>query len=697
MLQSEVTERVTTFLGQKSALPFSILKNSDATKIINFISRKGKLRKIWGASQYSFPILTSSGAVLWLELFDYRWMFQHEGNIVLEDSEGSGTFSVVGTIAHESTPTAVNLGTELRTKQPFINAANARNRIYLVNGTEFKFFEVNPTLGNKYLNVGIFPPALGKSDADNTLTPQPGGFPVILTQDLGLGSLADATTYFYTFTWWDEVRQVESLPWGARVQSDGLWGDKATVSENTSAVNSRITVDITNAKALGYDTDRVTHWICYRATQADNSIFKKIVNGKIAIGTNFVYDSNGDETLLGVVLDETLSPPPSGKYYQSSETAIDTVVRCIGPRFVRAHRDQLFCYGVDLPGLDREDYPEVVRGVIYGSQVGNFDYWVDTYDIGRYTNQRDTGIGKYRDTLFFFKEKAAFYLDGTSPSNYEIKEIDPKRGVIAPGSIQDTPAGVIGLSVDGFCLFDSASPGSLISEEIFDEVEAINEDYLHLITSGYDPKEGKYECHCPTGTNTKNSRVFVYDINLKCWDILSTKVGASVSYGTSSNGSKKAILGDTLVARLLDITDTSEPKFNDQVIKSKWVSKNFDFNQPDKQKRLQMVTIMARANINTKLSIDVVPDFGQRETITIEDIEPDVASSTWAEDQSDEDALVWDEGNWAGDTVPVKFTTYIQCIGTNLQLIIRESQSTAAKAKFEIEEIILQANLLGNV
>lgn len=677
-MENEVYEIARFFSGQKSSIPHGALEVTDAEQLVNLICRKGRIRKIWGAPIYAQPVVASgSGGISWISQFRFRWIAQHGNAIVYESAEGSANFTELGTIL---------LGNANR-----IRSEKWINRIYMVNGVENKFYEDSLFLGAKYLTLGLIPPGHGLRES---LSLQPD---ITLSQAGSSGTLIDATTYSYVITFYDSTRNVESLPNGAEVQEDGFWLGKNPASILTTAANRTITGDISAIKAAGYDTDRVSHFIVYRATQADGQ-YKRINtagDGIFAISGDTFQDTDGDETNLGTVLDESISPPPTGRYYITGNDA-----SAIGPRFVKFFRNQLWLFGVRYPGLGDLEY-NPLSGLAYGSDVSNFDYWKYSYDIGRSTDQEDTGIGKYRNTLFFFKDSSAYYLDGTSPLNYQIREIDTQRGIIAPGSLQDTPVGCIGLAADGFVLFDSAGPGRLISEAVQDEIDQINFTYVDKIHSAYDQKEGKYECYIPKDPSTNISRVFMYDVNMKTWQFLSTRTGLAASYGISSQKRRVGLLGDNQNSRLYNLVNEAATTFggtglaNGQVIRARYAGKHCDFGDPKALKRLQFVKIKARSKTDIKLSIDIIPDFGQQETITLEDVEPVAEFSTWAEDQQDEDGMVWDQGAWAAATTPVKFEIPIQCVARNIQLVIRESESTADRASFEIEEIILQANLLG--
>lgn len=693
-LKNLVTETVRNFSGVKSSLPHGVLQSSDAEKIENFVTRKGRLRKIWGATK-QYESAFGVGEIKWLDYFRNRWLFQHGNSIGAEQTEGAYDFLEVGSMA---------LGTENASHSEIWN-----NRVFLSNGAENKFYEPDGA-GQKLLNLGIFPPGLGRKSVEGAAPPD-----FILTKVAAPGSaLADAT-YGYAVTFWDDVRGVESLPWGAAVGQDGLWNgyayiySLATRAAWAGMANNAIRVDISQIKAVGYDRDRVTHFIIYRATQADPTVFKRVADPRastfiadlLSIDNDY-YDDSTVEANLGAVLDQSLSPPPSGRYYDGLATDAD--LGNYGPKYVRFFRDQLWLFGADFPGTEngfllnaestgiyRVPY-EPQNGLAYASQVGNFDYWQYSYEIGPSTGQKDTGIARAGNSLLFFKERSAYYLDGTNPENYEIRELDPRRGVIVPGSLQETTKGAIGLGADGFTLFDGVGRGVVISEEL-EEVERINLAHSDKISSVFDPHEERYECHVPLDEFSWNTRVFAYDLKTNAWEV-TTRAGGAAKYGLSSARRIVSLLGDPRNGRLYSTDDYSVTTFNGQTMHGLWRSRAFDFGRPDSIKSVQMVEITARAKRDFRISVDLITDFNQKDCATVRDHAPDVRTNNWASGANDDSGAKWDSGAWAKNTVKKKFTILIQAIGKNFNLVVRNSDTDANYANFEIEEILVYASML---
>lgn len=701
-----VKESVQVFSGQKSSIAYGAVGVPECEAIENFVTRRTRLRKIWGTSLYHEAEFGIS-EIKWLDYFRNRWLFQRANGIGLETAEASQAFVQLGEIYG---------GTSRR-----VFSDKWTDSVFICNGHENKFIDFETLAQPTLLRTGLLPPGGGLiNDSDPLFVP------ATFTVPAQAGSSLPAGDFEYIVTLWDDKRKVESMPYGSYVGEDGLWLYDSTIFHGATDVDLRnyttgingirinvatpnvsaVRINLAPVFALGYDTDRVTHYIIYR--KAADGTYKRVprnggadtsyVDDKSTIADPVFLDFAADAS-LGEVIDLSLSPPPSGQYYRDSTVVGE--IHDYGPRFVKFHRDQLWKFGVNFPGTENgyengaplnatRFYP--FNGMAYASAPGIFDYWQFTYSVGRETGQRDTFMGKHRNTLMFFKESSSYYLDGSSTDNYEIREMDNKRGITISGSAQETTHGIIGLGAEGFTLFDSVGPASIISEEIADMVEKINLEYPDKITSAFDPEEEKYECHCPI-KNDRNTLVFIYDLKQKAWSF-TKRAGGAAHYGLTSKKRTVGLLGDKLNGRLYLSTNRALVTQNGETMHGVWRSKQFDWGRPGDLKGLQMVTIVARAKRDFRLSIDVIPDFSQRDCVSVKDIDPDVREDVYAEDVDDVGGGVWDEAQWGDGAVKKEFTILVQAIGKKIQLIVRNSDTDADRANFEIEEIILWASLM---
>lgn len=696
-IANHVQEVIRAFGGIKSSLPQGALTVSDAEDCVNFISRRLRLRKLWG-TDLVFTSGAGNGPVQWIDRLQNLWLVQHGTAMLREHTEGQNDFQQDGEI--------------LLGEQNPARSAKWENRLFLSNGVENKFFEYTRTLGWSYLTLGLTPPNNGTffDENLNSIYAYPSATKV--PAPLAPSSPADAT-YSYLITWWDSVREVESLPHKSFVGEDGLWLDFSTVDDPsvaafTGMAGNNIRVDISSLKARGYDS-RVTHFIVYRATQADSTVFKRILEptgayeSLLRIANDYV-DDFVTEANLGTVADFSISPPPSGKYYSAGADVAVSAPASYGPRFVEQFRDQLWLFGVRFPGtalgLVLNDAGDGTRattyqpqsGIAYASDVGNPDYWKYTWDVGKSTGQEDTGMATHGNTLMFFKSRSAYRLLGTDPDNYEVQCIDQNRGFTVPGSVRKTAVGVIGLGEEGFTLFDGNGPGQLISDELYDYVKRINLEHAEKIASAYDGAEERYECSVPLDEATHNTHVFSFDCKSKTWSVTRRAFGAAAYdlWGKKS----VSLLGGRQNGRLYSASDYSKVTLDGETMHGKWRSKAFDFGLPGELKNVQMVEITARAVTDFRLSIDLIMDFGQGDTASVEDHPPNLRGDVWAEDADDTDGMNWDHGQWSKGAEKKKFTILIQGIGKNFNLIIRNSDRDAGRASFEIEEVVIHASRL---
>lgn len=676
MLEKEVMERIAGFSGQKSSTPHGLMQATDAMQLKNFLVRKQSLRKAWGADLYAQPLFNlGSNGITWIDRYSNRWFVQQGPVIALETAESSKAFTEISTAMTTSASGPDGVSHNLR-----IRSDKWKENIFLVNGKDSKRYYETSGGTNPFITIGLIPPGNGYADASQ---------PAISFSDGGAATTTKPANPIYIITWWDSSRSVESLPNGAIVDEDGLWFSKKEFTY-TIAADHKAVVDISAVKAAGYDS-RVSGWFLYRLSTAD-SVYRRVNDDAIDIGTSTYTDDTAEADLLGLVLDETISPPPDGTHYLTLAGTNLQGANCFGPRFVKFFRDQLWLFGASYPGSDLGYLP--VKSILYGSEIDNPDYYPFAFDIARSTQEEDTGLAEFRNTLHMFKTRSIHILDGTAADNYVVRRIDRQRGCVAPGSLQETPKGIICLSSDGFIIVDGTGPAKLISDSIFDEVQNINFLYLEGVSSAYDLKEGKYECHLPTGANNKNSSVFIFDVNEGTWQFKTKAVGSAVKYDLDSKARSVGIMGDLNNSRLYTITDTAFPTFNGQTILARFASKHFDFGQPGKLKRLRYIKIKAKSVTDFAISVLISIDFG-RETIDLGSISSESVFSVWASGPSDAAGMTWDVDNWDGPFVDRKFEILASGIGRNFQIIISENESGALNSGFEIGEILLEANLLG--
>ncbi len=165
-------------------------------------------------------------------------------------------------------------------------------------------------------------------------------------------------------------------------------------------------------------------------------------------------------------------------------------------------------------------------------------------------------------------------------------------------------------------------------------------------------------------------------------------MGGAIKYAHDPQKNVIGLLGDSTNARLSLVTDKFQVTKNGQTINARWASKHFDFTQPHKLKRLQKVRIMAQAAVNFKLSLDIIPDFGQQDTVTLEQVDPEAGYSQFDVDN-------FDVAQWDGSVIQVTFSVEMQCLAKNIQLVIRNNDTSANAATLEIQEVILEANIIG--
>jgi hypothetical protein len=149
----------------------------------------------------------------------------------------------------------------------------------------------------------------------------------------------------------------------------------------------------------------------------------------------------------------------------------------------------------------------------------------------------DTGIAP-QAVLVCFKEFATYIVRGVfGASDFSIAQAQTDMGCLASRSIQFVPGfGVIRLTHLGFALFDGVRD-RIISEEIrpfifggIDDITAVDWNYMYFSKGAQVADPPMYVCACPIiGNNGALTRIFCYDLVLKCWTIVDLPTEMSIS------------------------------------------------------------------------------------------------------------------------------------------------------------------------
>lgn len=718
-------ERVKSFNGQKSGQPIESYDFDSAEQIQNFYLKEGRLIRSNGSKIYAQSVIDTSGGVTSLHRFKKLNMVQRNANLAVETSEESKVFTTIET----------SLGTTSK-----LFSTQWRDRSFLTNSDTSKFFlNRNDSLsGYKFGDLGLSAPPACALPSYLPATP-------ITVINAAPGSLSGP--YGALFTFYDEETNTESPGYGAVCSQDGLY-DLSPNSQfgpqpaEVSPSSTGITISIDTFYLSFYRAQffkRATHIILYVGTRVGGSatglwdtFFRVPYNNPLSSmdGDQFIridtiiseggFSSKVESItdLTTVSLAENNSPPPTKQAVSASfDRALELgatsdaydASKNSGFRHVKFFRDQLFGIGSKGQGYNvseievGNDSQKVVgiindfKDILYGSEVGQPDYFPYLWEVGRGDGQEATGLGVLGDqAILAFKERSTYYLAGSSPDNFVMRIMDTNSGCVHQSTIQETPIGVICLDRSGFVLYDKIGQGTKISEDIEDVVDSILFNYASNFYSAYDPANRFYYCAVVIpGSQTPNLTLCL-DLKTMQWSTQTGAEGRSRVIDTTTSDANVDIVGSAVNGNLYDLSDITKVTYNGDTIDSVWTSGALDFGDDQHKKRMRWLYLRVRSNGNFTISVEVIPDFNENNKFVISEFNYEASQSTWFSANSSTDGtLFWDEGNWEGAGLPRKIVKIpIVSKGYSFQVRIINRDTDEARYGFELEGISAEAVML---
>tara|TARA_R110000868_G_scaffold242882_7_gene498508 strand:- start:1886 stop:3934 length:2049 start_codon:yes stop_codon:yes gene_type:complete len=672
-------EGVEFFTGQKSGLPPKTLKPSDCEVVKNFLTNRRAVERVNGNEEYAS--IVGFGRISWLDSFSSRWLTQRGTDILLEDSENSGTFTSVITADSDD---------------PLLSD-KYRGEIYLTNGTDQKVYKVGGSSRNIGLQSPISPTALNGADTAQI-------------DDASGGGLTVGRTYKVTFTYYDEVNNIESPVVNIRPNADGLCSLTPASTNYWSVLiaggNDMITIKAAYLATIFANT--------YNGTTLKESNALKIrvyMTGGTGVNLN-VFRKYADYTIsglvdiniiaetTGVLLPENNIPPVSKlrqqeKYFFVNATTPPSTVGESVYKSVRFFRDSLFGFGAK--GLEYSP-DRSYDSILYIHEPFQPDYVFDTREVSRGDGQEGVGVAVLRDSvLIILKKGSTYYLSGTSPDTYVVRVMDPRRGALSAGTIQESPFGVFALDRAGVVLIDAIGPVKIISDEVEDIIRTINLTAIDTAYSGYDTKESRYYLAIPTDGASTPNKTLVYKADERSWSVLSGQEGACIAFGFSSTGESRSLSGQAIGGRIVRFDENTNVTNLGTAITSEYLSGPFYCGDPTKKKKAKFVYITAESAADWTIDIDIVPDFGQTQQFSLADINSNGAYSVYASSLTDSGVRVgiFDESFWSGATIKKQLKIPVSSIGYGFQVRITNDSTDSAQYGFKILSVELECSVMG--
>ncbi len=194
--------------------------------------------------------------------------------------------------------------------------------------------------------------------------------------------------------------------------------------------------------------------------------------------------------------------------------------------FIAEHRDRIF---MSMANSNRIWYNNA--GLYLTDDDWKTDGIENFFDVPLPHGQKITGLSILFDTLIVFGEENIFYLSGSEPANWVLKQFDIQVGCIAPRSIVNIGDGIFFMSRDGIHFlqgrtistpamwsFDNVRAKSM-SERIRPTFNSIKREAAKTLAQGIFYKD-HYYLAVPIGlSEIVNDHVFVADVRRGSWTI----------------------------------------------------------------------------------------------------------------------------------------------------------------------------------
>ena len=274
-----------------------------------------------------------------------------------------------------------------------------------------------------------------------------------------------------------------------------IWSDEGDKMFNTGYLISNNNLDFINFE---YNGDRVL-------IATSSSDFPFLYNGgSIRRLLNRRKKYNEEAELVGYI-------DADGKEHKTEDT-----ITTYAPKgdFIELHYDRLWIAGdsenpdrvyfstANVNGADIEDFTIPLAEEDEINMHGGF------LDVRSYDGSKIIAMKVIFNSVVIFKNKSAYKIYGSSPSNYQLVDLFSCNGAIADKSICVGNNGAYFLNSDGIYYYDGTNT-TLVSQKIKNTISKMNKNYANKSVAIY--HDNKYYIAIPTGVSDVNDTLIVYD------------------------------------------------------------------------------------------------------------------------------------------------------------------------------------------
>ena len=168
--------------------------------------------------------------------------------------------------------------------------------------------------------------------------------------------------------------------------------------------------------------------------------------------------------------------------------------------------DRVYFSTANVNGADIQDFTVPLAEETEINMHGGF------LDVRSYDGSKIIGLKVIFNSIVIFKNKSAYKVYGSSPSNFQLVELFNCNGAISNKSICVGDNGAFYLNSDGIYFYDGTN-NNLISQKITNIISRLNMTYAEDSVGIY--YNNKYYLAVPVDGSVKNNLLIEYNITLK--------------------------------------------------------------------------------------------------------------------------------------------------------------------------------------
>lgn len=287
------------------------------------------------------------------------------------------------------------------------------------------------------------------------------------------GGRMDQGIYYYMYTYYDTVRDVESLPSDVTEWSAGFWGGSPR-----SAIYPTITISRDAAHGSRYDTNtKVRVYRSFRWNDQDN-VFNA-PNQFYHVG-DVSYNAGADMTLSDYANDAEIALDPYEGRGSTPPTAIDCLASFNGRVYYfvgnnaywsshgrpeEVAQKYTLTYKLENPnGAGTQTTTVPMQPLLFAGVPGEAKY-----EISELAGKTVIGTFALGNRLYIWTESTTGYLKATTSSE-GIKYFHVRKGIglVSDKTLAHTPYGLFGADREGVWLLDNNRTLKRISEDVID-------------------------------------------------------------------------------------------------------------------------------------------------------------------------------------------------------------------------------------